>query len=404
MVVILQENHSFNDLLGKLCVDESNRCAGSTTGVISDGTRIDLRPEHDNPPSVGHTIADQVAAIDGGRMDGWDHVSGCAAKQKYACLSQAQAGAVPTLWSLADRYAMSDMTFQAQATASWGSHLDLVAATLDGFVGDQPVHALPGTGCNSSGDALWRANPGDPPQYVPSCVPDRNGQGPYRSSPVPYVPTIMDSLDAAGLDWHIYAPGQKNAGYGWAICPSFYECLGSDQATKVRHPHDFARDAASGRLPSLSIVIPYYNDSQHPPYSLLRGDNWIAQNVSAVMDGPDWKSTAIFITYDDCGCFYDPVPPPTGGGVREPLLIVSPWVRAGFVDHTLASHISMLAFTEHVFGLPPLSGEDGSAYDYGGVFNFAQQPLPGIRLLLHPVPPGSLAYIRAHPPDPDDPT
>ena len=405
VVVIYQENHSFNDLLGKLCVNENHRCAGTTKGLVSDGTRVPLQAEGDIPPDVGHKAADQSAAINGGAMNGWDRVWNCGSNGGYKCLSQVQdASVVPTLWSLADTYAMSDMTFESGSTASWGSHIQLVAATLDGFVGDQPFHATPGTGCDSHGEAYWVASAGGQQQLVPSCIPNKHGNGPYRKSPVPYVPTIMDSMEAARLPWHIYAPGKKNAGYGWAICPTFYECLGGPQADKVRQPHDFARDAAKGTLPSLSLVIPYFNDSQHPGYSLIRGDNWIAQNVAAVMNGPDWDSTAIFITYDDCGCYYDPVRPPEGAGIREPMLIVSPYAKAGFVDHTTALHASLLAFTEHVFGLPPLNAEDANAYDYADAFDFGQSPLAPIELPQHEVPPSSIAYIAKHPPNEDDPT
>src|SRR5205807_2142310 len=101
-----------------------------------------------------------------------------------------------------------------------------------------------------------------------------------------------------------------------------------------------------------------FRDSQHPGFSLMEGDNWIARNVSSVMDGPDWSSTAIFITYDDCGCFYDPVRPPRGAGVREPMVIVSPYAKPAFVDHTVATDASMLAFLEHLFHLKPLGEGD----------------------------------------------
>jgi phospholipase C len=404
VVVIYQENHSFNDLLGRLCVAEQNRCLGTTEGVVSDGTHVQLAAEGDVPPDVGHKAIDQSLAINGGRMNGWDRVWNCNANLHYKCMIQVGPGAVPTLWSLADAYAMSDMTFESGSTASWGSHIQLVAATLDGFVGDQPFHSVPGTGCNSGGEAYWSKLPGGTLKLVPSCIPNINGKGPYRASPVAYVPTIMDSLDAAGRSWHIYAPGKKNSGYGWAICPTFYECLGGPQARKIRHPHDFARDAAAGNLPNLSVVIPYFNDSQHPGYSLIRGDNWIAENVAAVMNGPDWDSTAIFITYDDCGCFYDPVAPPNGEGIREPMIIVSPYSRAGFVDHTTANHASLLAFTEHLFGLAPLNAEDANAYDFADAFNFAQRPLARIPLPLHTVPRSSVLYIAQHPPDQNDPT
>ena len=146
--------------------------------------------------------------------------------------------------SLADSFALSDRTFETDAVASWGSHVDLVAATLDGFVGDQPTGGTsgPGGGCDSKKDELWSRGHGHFIE-VPSCVPDKNGNGPYRKSPVKYVPTIMDSMQAAGLTWNIYSPGPNKGGYGWAICPTFYECMGSDQANRVKRPGDFATDA-----------------------------------------------------------------------------------------------------------------------------------------------------------------
>jgi phospholipase C len=408
IVVLYQENHSFNDLLGDLCVTEGGRCTGTTTGEISDGTKIPLKAEKDVPPGVGHEPADQMAAINGGKMNGWDHVQYCDKAHSYACLIQAKAGRVPTLWTLADTYAISDMTFETSGSASWGSHLELVAATMDGFIGDEPQTAIApgkGSGCDSQKDTPWLGPQNPVPIVVPACVPNAQGQGPYRPSPVQYVPTIMDTMDAAGRSWHIYAPPKKgDFGYGWAICPTFYECLASKQHDQVRLPTDFAKEAIKGKLPNLSIVIPYPPNSQHNSRSLMQGDNWIAKNVNAVMHGPDWNSTAIFITYDDCGCFYDPVAPPKGDGVRVPMVIVSPYAKPHFVDHTTATLASILAFTEHQFGLAPLPGGfDGTAYDYTKAFNFAQRPLAPVALPLHEVPPSSIAYIAAHPP-PDDPT
>src|SRR4029079_4764445 len=88
---------------------------------------------------------------------------------------------------------------------------------------------------------------------------------------------------------------------------------------------DVADDGNSGSLPNVSLVMPRPGgDSQHNGTSMMKGDNWISQVVSSIMNGPDWQSTAIFITYDDCGCFYDHVPPPAGAGGREPTGIVRP--------------------------------------------------------------------------------
>jgi phospholipase C len=86
------------------------------------------------------------------------------------------------------------------------------------------------------------------------------------------------------------------------------------------------------------------------------------------------------------------------------MIIISPYAKPGYVDHTTANHASMLAFTEHLFGLPPLTAEDAGAYDYVAAFDFSQQPLAPKPLPLHRVPPSSIRYIAQHPPDPDDPT
>jgi phospholipase C len=407
IVVLYQENHSFNDLLGALCVREHHRCHGTTVGEISDGQKIPLFPEPDLAPAVGHTVADQVAAIHGGHMNGWDHVEECG-PPSYLCLTQAGPGRVPTLWKLADNYVISDRTFETNAVASWGSHLELVAATMDGFVGDQPSGGTigPGGGCDSQKDEAWTDSASKPPIMVPSCVPNKQGKGPYRSSPVKYVPTIMDSMDAAGLSWSLFTPApDSGVGYGWAICPTFYECLGSSQAKHVKDPSKLAPEAMKGTLPNLSIVVPDPVNSQHNSRSLMEGDNWIASSVKAIMQGPDWNSTAIFITYDDCGCFYDPAQPPPGSGVRVPMVIVSPYAKQRFVDHTDASFASLLAFTEHAFGLNPLpGGKDATAYDYMNAFAFDEPPRAPIDLPTHRVPPASLRWLAVHPPPDDDPT
>ncbi len=411
VVVLFQENHSFNDLLGRLCVDEGDRCKGTTEGELSDGTKMALRPEPDIVPTVGHLFADQVAAMNHGAMNGWDHVDACGARNHYHCLTQAEAGAVPTLWSLADTYAISDRTFESSVAASWGSHIELVAGTSDGFQGDpyRNVGSLgKGNACEGQTDAFWFDRTTQHMIQVPACIPDANGNGPYRASPVPYVPTIMDRMEAAGLSWRIYAPGRKSrgGGYGWSICPTFYECDSTGQRHKVVSPHEFVHDAQSGNLPALSLVIPLPRASQHNGNSLMKGDNWIAENVDAVMANPNlWKSTAIFITYDDCGCFYDAVRPPAGFGIRVPMVIVSPYAKPGFVDHSDASFASLLAFTEHTFGLPPLpGGMDGNAYDYADAFSFADSPRPPIALPQHRVPASSIAWLATHLPPDDDPT
>ena len=137
---------------------------------------------------------------------------------------------------------------------------------------------------------------------------------------------------------------------------------------------------------------------------MLQGDNWIAEEVQASMAGPEWGSTALFVTYDDCGCFYDHVPPPAGLGIRIPMVIISPFAKPAFTDSNVASFTSLLAFVEHTFGLAPLTSQDAEAYDYADSFDYTQRPLPPIHLVAHPLPAWEREWLRAHPPDPEDST
>jgi phospholipase C len=225
-------------------------------------------------------------------------------------------------------------------------------------------------------------------------------------TPVQPIPTIMDRLDAAGLPWKIYgaqctqeipdAAGtdtcqQSSGAYIWSVCPSFAECLYS-QDGGLQPDTQFITDANSGTLPSFSVVTPQdFTDSWHNGADVVTGDNWVGQLVSSVENGPDWSSTAIFITWDDCGCFYDQVPPgvnPDGTpqGPRVPLLIVSPYARPGYTDTTPTTFAGILAYTEQNFGLTPLSVNDTAAYGFGNAFNYGQTPQRPVRMMTRPVP------------------
>jgi phospholipase C len=210
-------------------------------------------------------------------------------------------------------------------------------------------------------------------------------------------------MDQAGLDWKLYAPLAGEGGYTWSVCPTLSECIYGPQGVNHVHTDQVLTDASAGTLPSLSFVIAG-DDSQHNRHSMLQGDNWIGEVSNALMAGPEWSSTALFITYDDCGCFYDHVPPPDDLGIRVPMVMVSPYAKAAFTDSTDASYASILAFTEHIFGLAPLSSEDSDAYDFGDSFDYSQTPLGPIRMRTSTVPEWEKRWMRLHPVDPDDPT
>jgi phospholipase C len=295
----------------------------------------------------------------------------------------------------------------------------LASATLDGFWGNNPLYRRssdpppqgPGLGCDSNRVEKWW-NGTKWIWDVPSCVPDQSGNGPFHKSPVAYVPTIFDLLDEAGKSWKIYgAGGAENPnvkGYLWTVCPTFYECLGSSQVRNFVPASRVLNAAATGKLPAFALVTPTAADSQHNSQSMAVGDNWMGSVVSAIENGPEWESTVIFITWDDCGCFYDHVSPlPFGAdwGIRVPMIIVSPYAKPGYTDSNPATYASLLAFTEHTFGIRSLNpcgstvgcSDDANAYDYADAFDLSQAPLVGTTMVHTHVPEAELRYIEEHP-------
>lgn len=425
VILLFQENHSFDEVLGAYCTTRPTPCDGYVGPVkLRDGTVAPMTASPDIVPYVDHGLAGQQRAVDGGAMDGWGTVRGCEAPT-YSCLTYYRPSGIPNLAALADRFTVSDRTFSMADSPSWAGHLYAAAATLDGFTGGNPHPAAgvptgPGWGCDSNRVADWVAPDGTESQ-VPSCVPAADGTGPFTASPVQHVSTIFDALAARQLPWKIYGAATGKAtgpssGYGWSICPTFADCLYTQQRDNLVPTATVLDDAAAGNLPAYSVITPSSSSaavigtetSQHNHQSMLGGDNWIGRVVSAVENGPDWDSTAIFITYDDCGCFYDHVPPPTNAdgtrqGVRLPMVIVSPYAAAGSTDSGDASIASVLAFTERTFGLPALSVNDAAAYDYRDAFGFDQPPRSGVALHQSVVPKASIAWAKAHPDD-DDPT
>jgi phospholipase C len=412
VVVLYLENHSFDSMLGFWCDNHPRRCpdGGMPSSVtLSNGAVVKPYVMPDVVPVVKHTIPAQRAAIHGGAMDGWQHVGGCSPSQ-YRCVGGYRPRQVPNLASLANAFAISDKTLSMADSPSWGGHLYAALASLDGFLGNGPRKAKgvdpgPGWGCDSDKVTGWRAHLGSERKLVPSCVPDPslnlpNG-GAFRPTPVSYMPTIFDRIHSAGRSWRIY--GQPNpigglgkTGYVWDICPVIAECLYTGQHAHNVPSTEFVPDAQAGQLPNFAIIIPGSGDypySEHNGFSMTAGDDWLGQIASAVMNGPEWKSTALFITWDDCGCFYDQVVPGTNPdgtqqGPRVPLVIVSPYAKPGYTDTTSTTFAGILAYTEHNFGLAPLGDNDAQAYPFTHAFNYAQAPLPPVPMTRRPVPPG----------------
>jgi len=134
-------------------------------------------------------------------------------------------------------------------------------------------------------------------------------------------------------------------------------------------------DLRAHRLPSIAFVKPLGIDNEHPGYAtLVAGQQHVAALVAAIQQSPEWRHTAIVITYDENGGRYDHVAPPKGDrwgpGVRVPTIIVSPYARRHTVDHTRYETLSILRFIERRWGLEALGERDARANDLTAAFEF----------------------------------
>jgi len=160
----------------------------------------------------------------------------------------------------------------------------------------------------------------------------------------------------------------------------------------------FHRRRAGGNLPSVSWLTTGRHMTEHPPQSVCSGENWTVNALNAVMQGPDWNSTVIFVMWDDFGGFFDHVPPPTednyGLGERVPFLIISPYALPGHISSTQYEASSILKFVEERYGLPPLTQRDANANDTQDSFNWNQPPSAPLVLTPRSCPVSAAATVN----------
>ncbi|MEO8328436.1 MAG: alkaline phosphatase family protein [Candidatus Nanopelagicales bacterium] len=399
VVVILKENHSFNSVLGPFCA-RNNRCNGVDVGtrVPTSTGQVALSKSPDVVPVTDHSGAAQRRAWNGGSNDHWNLIGGCGSPA-YACYKAYVPSQVPNASALARKFALSDNTSTCQREASWNDKLTWGSACdQNGFQGlnPQPYPNVPtggGLGCASNKGSPWSGDGGTTVTKEPSCIPDYSTGlefgGAFKATPVPEQTSLFENCDqVAGCSWVDY-----NTARLWSV--TGMRAYTVYEHPSIKTPKQFVTDAQNGQLPGISFVtssLTTASDSQHNGDSMLLGDNSIGQEVSAVMNGPDWRSTAIFVTWDDCGCQYDPVAPN-----RVPMLIVSPYARSGYTDTTQTSFAGVTRFIEETFGLPTMNGHDRNAYDYRHSFDFNQTPLTGIAMERSHVPAASREATLTNP-------
>jgi phospholipase C len=283
---------------------------------------------------------------------------------------------------MAQQYGLSDHLFTTQGSGSFTAHLDLVAggsqvkkqSTLIDFPNN-----FTDWGC-AAPSGTYTALLTTAGKYKPKA-------GPFPCLTFP-TKTMRDLLDTAGISWKYYTPqyAPGSAGALWNAFAAVKDVYNdpSEWGTNVSWPEtNIFTDLTNNTLPAVSWVMPETYNSDHP-WGKGKADNgpaWVASVVNAIGQSSAWNSTAIIVTWDDFGGFFDHEPPPLfdnmgGLGFRVPMLVISPYVPQGEITHTQYEFASILKFVEQNFGLPSMHTTDDRATSMVDMFNFTQQPRP----------------------------
>jgi phospholipase C len=363
VIFIVKENRSFDQYFGLFPGAD-----GATRGRTKEGVQPLERGLPDSlPHDLLHNYQTALDSYDGGKMDGfaWDRWS-----RRYA-LSEALPSDIPAYWAWAKRFVLGDNFFASAQGPSFPNHLFTIAATSGG------THDNPKRLGHHGSQWTWGC---DAPSYTKVQVFDSEGQ-PELVSPCFDFETEGDLLSDAGIPWSYYAAATNQAGYIWSSYDAVAHVRNSPAWQEHMKPVDsLVGDIRAGTLPPVTWVTPRFEVSEHPDYSMCHGQNWTTQVVDAVMNGPMWKDTAVFVTWDDWGGFYDHVAPTQiddfGLGFRVPLLLISPYARRGHVDHVRGEFSSVLRFVEDNWGLTQLTHRDRGADDLSYDFDFRARPQP----------------------------
>jgi phospholipase C len=414
VIVIMQENRSFDSYFGTYPgADGLPMSNGAPTVCVNNpATAKCVYPYHDTADVNGggpHAEAAATADIDGGKMDGFIAQAergrkGCVDSTNPVCTNTTSVdvmgyhtGAdIPNYWAYAQNFVLQDHMFEPNASWSLPAHLFTVSA--------------------------WSAKcstPGDPM----SCANALNGPSGTNTTGNEYAWTdITYLLHKNNISWGYYlsngtepdceddamlcSQGKQNARVPgiWNPLPGFDTVKQDGQLGNIQQVARFLEAAKNGTLPAVSWIVPNGSVSEHPPAKVSVGQSYVTSLINAVMSGPDWSSSAIFLTWDDWGGFYDHVVPPrvdqNGYGLRTPGLVISPYARRGYIDHQTLSFDAYLKFIEDDFlngqrldprtdGRPdprPTVREDASILgNLVSEFDFSQAPRAPLLLPINPV-------------------
>jgi phospholipase C len=351
--------------------------------AVSDDTSIDLTDKY----------YEERQQIDQGKMDRFVAVSGA----KGLTMGYFHTSDL-VLATEASTYTLCDHFFHGVFGGSLQNHVFLISANVMNFPNAPPsLYAVLDSNGNPVKDAdsgVLHDGPLTPDGYVVGTLFPANTPHPASAPAEQLVPpqtfqTIGDSLTAKAVEWGWYSGGWNAALAGTPDAggvkfqynhqPFAYFANYADGAPGRAHlkdEADFLAAAKAGTLPPVSFVKPAGVDNEHPNYAdVATGESHAESLIQAVRNGPNWADSAIIVTYDEGGGFWDHVAPPAGDrwgpGTRVPTIVISPFARKGYIDSTAYDVTSITAFIEHRWGLAPLGTRDANAADLTNAFDFA---------------------------------
>ena len=370
VVFIIQENRSFNDLfLG---------FPGATTqsyGYDTKGTKIALQPvdlstswDVDHSSESFFNDCDGTGSVAGTdcKMDGWAAEGAGYGHPANPAYSYVPRNEIEPYWTMAQQYVIADEMFASNLDGSFIAHQYAVAAYASRAV-DSPLLRW---GCEGgmTNTIQTLTNARTYGRRIVACFDN---------------PTIGGRADKGGESWRFYTGSIYGDGGLWSAYQADSKIYrGPDWSADVITPQSrFLTDVGNGKLADITWITPTFEASDHAGYDASEGPAWVTSLVNAIGTSAFWKSTAIFIIWDDWGGWFDPVPPVyedyDGLGFRIPLIVISPYAKHGSVTHAQYETASVLRFIEDDFGLTPLAASDERAADPANdpaVFDFSQPP------------------------------
>lgn len=371
VIFIIQENRSFNNMFYKF--------VGAKTqgyGYDANGNKIKLQPVRLSTTwDINHDSTSFFQACNGTgslpgtkcQMNGWNKESAGPNAPKNFAYSYVQESDIAPYWAMAKHYVLADHMFPSNLDGSFIAHQYAIAAYASRGV-DYPSQGTWGCG-GGIDNTIYTLN-------------DDRSYG-AKISPCFDNPTIASEADSAGLSWRFYADGQNSSGGGgiWSAYRADDAVYNGPEwkSNVISPPSQFVTDVGNGYLANITWITPSYSTSDHPGFQAGGGPAWVTSLVNAVGKSRFWKTSAIFIMWDDPGGWFDPVKPPfkdyDGLGFRVPLIVISPYAKQGYVTHVQYETASVLRFMEDTFGLGQLNASDKRSNDFvGDALDYSQPP------------------------------